>query len=132
MKMDMYSPTRDVPVLVALWELNKDVSITDRMYLLIGSAGDYLYVTSAKTDGNGGTTGVSVPDVTDGAPHAVRLVWKINSLKLYLDGAVIGTEDTLVDPPTGITEITVGQAFNNNFQANCGIRNLKIYKKYGA
>ena len=52
----------------------------------------------------------------DNLIHEVLVTWIINSLKLYVDGVLIGT-DTTMDPPTGITRLTIGADYASANQA---------------
>ena len=79
------------------------------------------------TDGGVGQWSMGAADIADGVAHKIRCIWESNNAKQYIDGVIDGTPDTSCTIPTGLTDIDIGQLYNDTDQLNGWIRNLQVW-----
>jgi hypothetical protein len=79
------------------------------------------------TDAGVGQWSMGAADWSDGDAHKIRAAWETNNAKLFFDGVQDGTPDTSCTIPTGLTDVDIGQYFNDTDQLNGRIRNVQIW-----
>jgi len=89
-----------------LLALSADASVNNQIVAQLNASG-YLSVASAST-GLAAAPGLVTGSVNyrDGAIHSVLITWIVNSLKVYVDGVLIGT-DSAVDVPVGLNRLSL-------------------------
>lgn len=108
-----------------LFTLSDGGSSLDRIYLQ-NTTGDALFTQVLSSGGDTGSVSGS-SDLSTGVITRVRVTWKTDSHKLFVNGTEEGTEDTGVDPPNDIDQIEIGMAQNNISQLDGIISDFKIY-----
>jgi len=81
---------------------------------------------------SGGVTQVDINDTTEliaGSNYGIAGAVAANDAGLYVNGASVGTDDTSVTVPIGITDINIGTTITGVSQPNGTIRNVKIFNK---
>lgn len=126
--MSVFSPSYDLTSDTAPFTMSDGGAVGDRIVILNLAAGDVANVTTSATAGNAGSV-TGTTDICDGKIHDLKVTWIVDSLKLYVDGAEEGVEDTTVDIPDDIDKIDIGMFSGNTNQINGLISNIKIYNK---
>ncbi len=89
---------------------------------------DKAKVSSAASGGSPGSVTGST-SLSDGDQHSLEMRFATDSLKVLVDGAEEGTEDTSVDISDDKDRINVGEQYTATAQANCGLSNVCIYDR---
>ena len=109
-----------------VFELSDNGTSGDR--ITAGTLGNNVIITLAvNTDGGAVGSIASSSDIVDGKIHHIALTWATNSLKLYVDGVLVGT-DSAVGIPDDLDVIDIGQRAGGNL-LNGVITNFKIHRR---
>jgi len=84
---------------------------------------------SAATAGNAGSVTGTTGDLDSDSAHQLQLAIQTDSLKLLVDGAEEGSEDTSVTVPDGKDELIIGADASNANQVDGIVSNVRIFKK---
>ena len=104
-----------------------DNSATNRI-LLFSTAADVPSIITAKSGGNAGSV-TGTTDTIDGSIHSLQSTWETDRLSLKVDSIAEGTIDVSVDPPTALTEISVGADRDGSDPLGGVVSAIKLYKK---
>jgi len=113
--------TSATPYILSLSDSSADNTIS----LLMNDDGDIRAEIVNSTSSQGA---IDSSPITYNTSHKVLITYETNSMKLYVDGSLIGT-DTSVTVPTGLTTLNVGSDAGDNNQINGTIKNIKYYKE---
>lgn len=99
---------------------------------LVTDAGKHRALSAASAGSPGDAHDATGQDVSDGLPHAMRVSWKQNDLRVTTDGSYTdaGSVDASVDVPTGLSRLDVGSDVALASQFRGLIRNMRFYRKH--
>jgi len=92
-------------------------------------AGKLRVLTAASGGDAGAVYNASGISIGDDEIHSIKVAWKTDNLKSFVDGTIEGT-DTDADMPDDLDRILVG-ASSTTDQFNGLIRNVRIYDRFG-